>query len=1025
MTAPSQNTWDAPKPAVDAEVTGTVVPSVASKTAELGEQSASSSVAPQSNSDPSSPFPRQGVSIGTKATILAGLFGVLPVLSVGILSYQSADSSITERIAQQEIGEADQLSDQLQQFLQERRANVTSMADIIRDSALLASVASDNVADASDDAADAVAVTETEAIIIRQLTDFVQNYRSYANIAVLDLDGNVIVQSEGSARELNQRDTAHFQQVLETSRPVVTDPISANADNPDGQRVIYVAAPVLDNNEMLGVVSAKLPVDFIGNAVLLRAASSGDGTVYRLVDSSGTVFQSLPFSSQETELGQPLADSLSEFPEIEAANQVTAWIEAGEQGEQLNAFAPMKGFANLNWHVVTSTPTSIAFLPQRQLLQTILLGTAITGIVSVLLGIVLAKRATKPVEQAAKTVELLGQGKLHARMQVQGQDELATLGLNINRMAEQIQDLLQTLRQNAHQLGIQNDVLATLARNDGLIQGDAQTAATAFTKAVAETLQVRRVSIWIYQPEQQQLQCLSSYDQKQVKTPALPQPLPIARVPAYFSQISGGQSLTIPDVQRHRDSRELVVGNYLAPETASLLEVPIQISGNFVGTLRCEQANSLREWQPQEQTFISSVANLLSLALESEVLQEEVSHLLDVVSEVEDGNLEIEAQVSDRTTGLVADTFNRLIERLSDVLQQVVDTARQVSIGANQQQVQAALVATNAEQQAQGVTQVLQLTEQVEEMAKGSTHLVQVANQSLQTVQVSVEQGQAAIAELIQGISILQDGSDRIIQQMKTLGEFVGLADQFVQDQSQIASLTQTLALNASLVSARAAEQRDPRQFAVAAREFNSIATQVSQLAQQTNNSLVSLEQRSAQIHSVVSAIDADVQGLGGLVKGFTHGVEQSNQVFGYVQVGAVEAVTAGENISHSGREIVKAAQSAAAVVRDIASIANKSAELTQQSSQQATQMDHLSTQLLKTMEFFQLPTAGGFAKGALALPGSEIQSLDSQSLTPMAVSAETVPADTNAATTEAHPSEQLNVSTNGEPETIRLTDSL
>lgn len=945
MTAPSQNTWDAPKPAVDANDSAAIA---ASATAARSDSLTSSARPAPSQKGASEQVPRKGLGLGTKASILAGIFGMLPVLAVGILSYRSADSSITERIAQQEIGEAEQLSDQLQQYLQERRANVLTMADTVRDFGLLEEVAPSD----SEENSEAEARTDVEETIVRELTDFVQNYRTYANVAVLSLQGDVIVQSEGSARELNQSEALYFQEVLETRRPVVSEPVLAAEGSSDDRLAIYVAAPILDEGALKGVVSAKIPVDFIGSAVLLRTASSGDGTVYRLVDSSGTIIQSLPATADETELGRPITNSLADFAEVNTVNQVTGWIEAGEQGDLLNAYAPMKGFANLDWSIVTSTDTNIAFLPQRQLLETILIGTAITGIVSVLMGIVLAKRATKPVEQAAETVELLGQGKLHARMKVKGRDELAILGFNVNRMAEQIQALLQTLSQNAKQLGKQNDVLAKLARNDGLIQGDAQTAAEAFTEAISATLNIQRVSIWIDQPEEKQFRCLGSYDRGH----GAQQQLPLMAVSTYFQLVADSQGLALTDIRSEEAIGELIAGNYLAPGTVSLLEVPIQISGVFVGTVRCEHTGELREWQPQEQTFVSSVANLISLALESEVLQEEVSHLLDVVSEVEDGNLIVQAQVSDRTTGLVADTFNRLIERLSGVMQQVVDTTRQVSTKANQQQTEAALVASNAERQAQEVKQVLQLTEQVEEMAQGSAQLVQASNQSLQTVQGSVEQGQQAITNLMRGIGILQEGSDRIIQQMKTLGEFVGLADQFVQDQSQIASLTQTLALNASLVSARAAEQRDPRQFAVAAREFNSIATQVSQLAQQTNNSLTSLEQRSAQIHSVVSAIDADVQGLGSLVKGFTQGVEQSSQVFSNVQVGTVEAVTAGDNISRSSVDIVKAAQSAADVVRDIARIATTSAELTQRSSQQANQMDQLSTQLLQTVEFFQLP---------------------------------------------------------------------
>ena len=917
MTAQGQNIWDARDPAVNA-----------------AKSTVESSYFP----------PRKGLSIGMKATALGAIFGVLPVLAVGIIAYRSADSSITERIAQQEIAEVDQLSDQLRQYLQERVANVNTAASMVSDSGLLSG--------ALEPEAQAVAEQQT----IQQLTDLVQDYRTYASISVFDLQGNVLVQSRGSALELNQGEALYFQQVKETEAPVLSEPVPIDPDGEDRRLAVYVATPVLNQaGRIQGVVTAKIPVDFIGNAIL-RTASAGEGTVYRLVDSSGQVFQSLPFDPDDSQLGQPVADALSNFPQINEQKQRRAWIEGSQAGtELLNAYAPLQGFESLEWSVVTSTDTAFAFLAQRQLLQTILFGTAITGITAVLLGIFLAKRTTQPVEQMAQAVELLGKGQLDARVPVRGNDELAILGSNVNRMAEQIQILLQTLRQNAEQLGMQNDVLAGLARNEALIQGDAQAAAQAFTEAIATTLNAKRVSIWIYKVEENQLLCLSRYDH--VLQPVSEQRLPVAKAPTYFEFIAENQSLTISDVRRHEAVQELLAEGYIDSGTISLLEVPIQIAGNFIGTVRCEHTDNRREWKPQEQTFVNSVANLMSLALESEMLQEEVSHLLDVVSEVEDGNLITQAKVSDRSTGLVADTFNRLIERLVEVLQQVIDTARQVTESANQQKSQASLIATNAEQQAQGVNRVLRLTEQVEDMAQGSSRQVQITNQLLQTIQGAVEQGQETMVNLTQGIGILQEGSDRIIQQMKTLGEFVGLADQFVQDQSQIASLTQTLALNASLVAARAAEQRDPRQFVVAAREFNSIATQVSQLAQQTNDSLITLEQRSAQIHSVVSTIDADVQSLGGLVQEFTQGVEQSTQVFSNVQGGTLEAVGVGETIARSSGDIVRAAQATAELVRDIASIAAKSAELTQSSSIQADQIDILSDQLLKTIEFFQLPT--------------------------------------------------------------------
>ncbi|MEM6446682.1 MAG: methyl-accepting chemotaxis protein, partial [Cyanobacteria bacterium P01_D01_bin.123] len=343
---------------------------------------------------------------------------------------------------------------------------------------------------------------------------------------------------------------------------------------------------------------------------------------------------------------------------------------------------------------------------------------------------------------------------------------------------------------------------------------------------------------------------------------------------------------------------------------------------------------------------------------ESAALQEDVEHLLDVVSAVEEGDLTVQANVSDRATGLVADTLNRSVEGLGQVMQQVFGTARQVSNGADNMKAIAQTVATNASQQVQSAEQVLQLAEQVERAAQDSAAQVQTTNTELISVSAAVDNGQNAVRGLNTGINTLQQGTDRIVQQMKTLGEFVGLAEQFVQDQSNIASMTQVLALNASLVAARATEQRDPRQFATVAREFESIAEQVSTLAQQTNEGLDVLEQRTGQIHTVVTSVDAEVQNLGGLVEDLTQEADQSSEAFENVRSVTDRAVGSGETIARSSQEIMAAAQSTAQAMRGITDSTQQTEQLTLTTRTRSESMEQLSGQLMERIQFFQLPSA-------------------------------------------------------------------
>jgi methyl-accepting chemotaxis protein PixJ len=341
---------------------------------------------------------------------------------------------------------------------------------------------------------------------------------------------------------------------------------------------------------------------------------------------------------------------------------------------------------------------------------------------------------------------------------------------------------------------------------------------------------------------------------------------------------------------------------------------------------------------------------------ENEQLQQDIIELLDVVSEIESGNLTIQAQVNDRATGLVGDTLNRLIEELGRTLRQVSVAAGRVDDNSKSQKQMAATIAQNTSKQAEEVQEMLLLTKNVRQSAQNTVQQLVVTNQSLVTLQSSVAECQGTISSLDREIDVLQAGSDRIVQEVKTLGEFVGLADKFVQDQGEIVTQTQILALNASLVAARAAEQRDPKQFAAVAREFELIATQVSQLAQQTNEGLTNLEQRSSQIHKVVSSVDVDVQRLGGLVTTFTQGVKQATDVFDTVQVVTERAVESGHLVSTASQRIVAAADSTTVAIESISTLSQQLSHQSQESRYLGDRLNFLSTDLLQNIQIFKLP---------------------------------------------------------------------
>jgi methyl-accepting chemotaxis protein PixJ len=119
---------------------------------------------------------------------------------------------------------------------------------------------------------------------------------------------------------------------------------------------------------------------------------------------------------------------------------------------------------------------------------------------------------------------------------------------------------------------------------------------------------------------------------------------------------------------------------------------------------------------------------------------------------------------------------------------------------------------------------------------------------------------------------------------------------------------------------------------------------------------LVTLEQRSSQIHKVVSSVDVDVQKLGGLVNTFTQGVKQANDVFATVQAVTEQAVESGNMVSTASQRIVTAADSTTVAIESIASLSQEISHQSQDAQDLGDQLNLLSTDLLDNIQVFKLP---------------------------------------------------------------------
>ena len=340
---------------------------------------------------------------------------------------------------------------------------------------------------------------------------------------------------------------------------------------------------------------------------------------------------------------------------------------------------------------------------------------------------------------------------------------------------------------------------------------------------------------------------------------------------------------------------------------------------------------------------------------ESELLQSDVGHILDVVCSLEEGDLTVQAQVNERATGLVSDTLNRLIESLDRIVSAVVDTTQQVTTDAGQLERGAIETAQQAQSQAAEVRSVQLLMDNISTLTADSRQQAIDTTVAVAQAKSAVVSGKHAIDSTTAGIDTLQQGTDQIVKRSELLTEFVDLAAQFSKDQKRVAALTRVLALNVSTLSSRAIQERDPEQFASLAKEFESIALQVSTLATDTNYSLASLQQRTDRVQTVTSGLTQDISDINQLVHKFTSEVNKSRQAFDNIQTVTEQVSQMSAKVNSSSQDIVRVVSDTLSAIESISTVAQATEAKATITREQVQSMGDLANKLLNMVEFFKL----------------------------------------------------------------------
>jgi PAS domain S-box-containing protein len=217
------------------------------------------------------------------------------------------------------------------------------------------------------------------------------------------------------------------------------------------------------------------------------------------------------------------------------------------------------------------------------------------------------KRAEEALQRAHDDLEQ----RVEARTR-----ELARLNETLLMEVAERKQAEEALRRSHEILSRQNAVLADFSKRLSPERGNLEVLIGELTRAASATLEVARVSVWMYREEGSFIECLDLYDARQDRHER-GQRLVKVDFPKYFGALSEHRAIAAHDAHRDPRTREFSE-SYLSPHgITSMLDAPIWLEGRMVGVICNEHVGARRTWSPEEERFAASVADFASLTLEA------------------------------------------------------------------------------------------------------------------------------------------------------------------------------------------------------------------------------------------------------------------------------------------------------------------------------------------------------------------------------------------------------------------------
>jgi len=350
-------------------------------------------------------------------------------------------------------------------------------------------------------------------------------------------------------------------------------------------------------------------------------------------------------------------------------------------------------------------------------------------------------------------------------------------------------------------------------------------------------------------------------------------------------------------------------------------------------------------------SMLDNIVRLIQGAqTERDNLQGQVEKLVSEVSGVGEGDLRIQAEVTTDALGVLADSFNYMVEELSSLIVRVKMVAHEVKNSTSMTFEHMAQLVKTADMQIKAIADAAEEVERMSHSSRKVAERAQVLFNVAREARQTAQSGRDAVQQTVDGMGRIQENVQDTANKIQMLGERSREINNIVEVMTTIAHQTNRLALDAAIQAAMAGEN---------GKGFGAVAADIRRLAEQAKDQAGMIARIVRSFRDDIGAVAVSIRDTERETSAGTSLAQEAGtsleSIFSVVERQAQEI----EDINAMTTQQLQSSSSVVQIMRNVSKSTERSSAITGEASRNMERLARFAEQLLASVEAFKLRENG------------------------------------------------------------------